>query len=317
MSPRAFASLLLLAACTVLAMPAAAQGERFSFAALGDVPYFAHEEAMLGGILEGFADEGLAFAVHVGDVKSGASSCADDVLLARRELLDRAAVPLVFTPGDNEWTDCHRPVAGAFDPAERLQRLRELFFAGNASLGRRRITLERQSDDPRFGEYRENVRWTFGEVVFVTLNIPGSNNNLGRTAAMDREHAARMDAVFEWLDEAVKLAERATARGIVIFFQGDPRFGRVRKEPDGYARLRAVLRTHARWLGKPLLVVHGDGHRFRVDRPLADDDGTRLPGFTRVEVFGSPVVNWVRIDVDPASPELFTIAPGQAPAVAP
>jgi hypothetical protein len=97
------------------------------------------------------------------------------------------------------------------DPVERLNRLRATYFAGDTSLGNRSLRLARQSDDARFRAYRENVRWLVGGIVFVALNIPGSNNNLGRNAAMDAEHAQRMRANFEWLDAAVKRAEALTS----------------------------------------------------------------------------------------------------------
>jgi hypothetical protein len=301
-----------LAAAALAAFALAARGaERFSFAAFGDAPYFAFEEPAVVRLIESFAAARVAFAVHVGDIKAGSARCSDELFEQRLRMFDAAPVPFVFTPGDNEWVDCRRAAAGGYDPLERLEKLRALFHAGTASLGRRTIPLERQSEDPRFRAHRENVRWTFGGVVFVTLNIPGSNNNLGRDAAMDAEHAARMAANFEWLDEAVRRAEAAHTRGLVVFTHADPRFGRGAARVDGFARLREVLRAHAEWLARPMLLVHGDGHRYRVDRPLRDRaTGRPLERFTRVEVFGTPEVNWVRIDVDPANPRLFSIAPG-------
>ena len=35
---------------------------------------------------------------------------------------------VVLTPGDNEWTDCHRVAAGEYQPLERLAKLREVFY---------------------------------------------------------------------------------------------------------------------------------------------------------------------------------------------
>jgi hypothetical protein len=301
-----------LAAAALAAFALAAHGaERFSFAAFDDTPYFAFEEPAVVRLIESFADAHVAFAVHVGDFKSGSAQCSDELFEQRLRMLDASPVPLVFTPGDNEWVDCRRATAGGYDPLERLEKLRELFHAGAVSLGRRTMPLARQSADPRFRTYRENVRWTYGGVVFIALNIPGSNNNLGRTPAMDAEHAARMAANFEWLDEAVRRAEAPEMRGLVVFTHADPRFGRGPPRVDGFARYREALRAHAEWLAKPLLLVHGDGHRYRVDRPLRDRaTGRPLAHFTRLEVFGAPEVNWVRIDVDPANPRLFAVSPG-------
>ena len=307
----------IAAALLAAAAACAAHGaERFSFAAFGDTPYFLHEELSVPGLLASLGPAGIAFAVHVGDLKLGSTPCTDELLAGRKALLDAAPVPLVYTPGDNDWTDCHREAAGRFDPLERLGVLRRLFHGGESSLGRRTIRLERQSASARFAAYRENVRWTYGDVVFVTLNVPGSNN--GRTAGADPRHEERMTANFEWLDDAVKRAEAPGAKGLAVFAHADPRFGRPARGTDAYAAYREVLRRHAAWLRKPMLLVHGDGHRYRVDQPLADRaTGAPIANFTRVEVFGSPAVNWVRIDVDPASPQLFAIKPGIEPPPSP
>lgn len=303
---------LAAVALAVVTLPSAG-AERFSFAAFGDTPYFAHEERAVAQLLDGLRDANVAFVVHVGDFKLGAAPCADDVFADRKRMFDASPVPLVFVPGDNEWVDCRSALAGGHDPLERLARLRQLLHAGDASLGRRTLWLARQSADPRFRAYRENARWIVGGVVFVTLNVPGSNNNLGVGQALDAEHAARMAANFEWLDEAVRRAEAPDMRGLVVFAHADPRFRGAAPRVDGYARYREVLRTHAAWLRKPMLLVHGDGHRYRVDQPLRDRaSGQRLANFTRVEVFGAPEVGWVRVEVDPRNPQLFAISPGMA-----
>lgn len=301
-----------LAAIALAAFACAGQGaERFSFAAFGDTPYFGFEEPAVERLIAGLADANVAFVVHVGDFKLGAAACSDEVFGERRRLFEASPVPFVYVPGDNEWTDCRSALAGGHDPLERLDRLRALFHAGDVSLGRRTIRLARQSADPRFAAYRENVRWRHGGVLFVTLNVPGSNNNLRRDGATDAEHAARMAANLDWLADAVRRAAAADVRGLVVFAHADPSFERPPRRLDGYARFREALQTHAARLGKPLLLVHGDGHRYRVDQPLRDrTTGRRLANFTRVEVFGAPEVGWVRIDVDPANPRLFTISPG-------
>ena len=300
------------AALVLAALAAAAAGaERFSFAAFGDAPYFAFDEPAVVRLIDSLADARVAFVVHVGDFKAAAVPCSDELFEERRRMFDASPVPFVFVPGDNEWTDCHRAMAGRYDPIERLAKLRDLFYPDDASLGRQKIRLARQSATARFGAYRENARWLMGGIVFVTLNIPGSNNNLDRNAAMDAEHAARMAANFDWLDAAVRRAAAADIRGLVVFAHADPSFGGRSARVDGYARFRAALQAHVTALQKPLLLVHGDGHRYRIDQPLRDRaTGARLETFTRVEVFGAPEVDWVRIDVDPANPRLFSIGRG-------
>ncbi|MCZ7564569.1 MAG: hypothetical protein M5U08_12970 [Burkholderiales bacterium] len=306
----ALAALLALGAAGRLAAQ-----ERFSFALTGDAPYFDLEVPAVAAMLAEIDAAPVAFVVHLGDLKRASAPCTDELFEARRALLDRSAHPLVFVPGDNEWTDCHRT---ASDPLERLAALRRIFHAGDESLGRRRIALERQSVDPRFAGFREHVRWIRGGVVFVALNVPGSNNDLGRSPVAGAEHRQRMAAVFDWLDEAVRLAEARRLAGVAIMLHGDPRFDRDgnhrARRPDGYLALRNVLRAHAGWFKRPMLIAHGDSHAFVLDRPLVDPQrGVRFDNVTRVQVPGSPIVEWVRVDVDPADPALFRVQPPAAP----
>jgi hypothetical protein len=303
---------LLAAVLAAAASAAFAQGVPFSFAVFGDTPYNALELALVPHVLRAADQAGVAFVVHVGDLKAASEPCSDQLLRERLALLDASPRPVVFVPGDNEWTDCQRQSAGGYDPGERLDRLRQLFYPDDESLGRTRMRLVRQSDrDPRFRPYRENVRWRAGNIVFATLNLPGSNNNLGRSAAMDSEHAARMTANFAWLAEAVALAREPAMRGLVLFSHADPRFDRSVDGADGYTGWRNALRAHLSAFDKPVLYVHGDGHRYRVDQPLRNLlTLDRVATFTRVEVFGSPTVGWVRVTVDPDAAWPFTVAPG-------
>jgi hypothetical protein len=245
--------------------------EGLAFALLGDVPYSQPQANLLEGVIDEMNRERLAFVVHVGDITSGTGPCGDEWLEARRRQFERIAAPFVLLAGDNEWTDCHRT---GFDPLERLGKWRSLFCVPLPAL-----RLERQPGRC------EHVRWSAGGALFVGLNVPGSNNNLGRTPEMDAEHQARMRDVFAWLDEAER---RATdQRALVVLMQANPDFEqRERRRADGYAALRARLREIAARFGKPLLLVHGDTHYFRDDAPV--------PGLRRVEVWGSPYVRWVR-----------------------
>jgi hypothetical protein len=297
----------------------------FAFGVFGDTPYHPLEVPAVSQMLRDMDRAGMAFVVNIGDLKRSSEPCSNDVLRERYALLDASPRPLVFTPGDNEWVDCHGQAAGEYDPRERLDALRALFFPGDESLGRARLRLVRQSDDPRFRPYRENARWIAGGVVFATFNVPGSNNNLGqgsprddaaarRMSARFAEHAERMTANFAWLAAAVRLAREPAIRGLALFAHGDPLFGSPAGGGDGYEAWRQALRLHAAALGKPMLLVHGDGHRYRVDQPLTDPvTFDRLTNFTRVEVFGSPTVNWVRVDVTPESGRVFAVSPGQTP----
>jgi predicted phosphodiesterase len=300
---------LLLAACTAHIPPAlpSAFHPPLAFALIGDTPYNESEAAILDRVIDEMNREELAFVIHVGDITSGLGPCGDEWLQARKRQFERSRHPFVIVPGDNEWVDCHR---SGMDPMERLAKFRELFESGGSSLGQRKIALERQSG--RYAEYREHLRWIAGNVLFVGLNVQGSNNNLGRTAAMDAEHRARMAAVFDWMQDSLRLARERDLAGMVIFAQADPDFElrTRRKSGDGFAAFREALRDLALRFGKPVLFVNGDTHLYKLDKPIADaSSGKPIENFTRVIVFGSPQTRWIRAGIDASTPQLFEVSP--------
>ena len=161
-----------------------------------------------------------------------------------------------------------------------------------------------------------NTRWVYGDVVFVGLNVPGSNNNLGRTPQMDAEYARRGAANAAWLEEGFDLAKKNGHAAVFIAIQGDPYFeNAIRRTPnaaDGFAQFRQELLAHTLAYGNPVILIHGDTHRHRVDHPLVDP-ATQKPveRFTRIESFGSPFMDWIRVSVDPADPEMLAIKTGR------
>lgn len=275
----------------------------FTFAALGDTPYSRFEEALFPGLLAGISDEDLAFVVHVGDFKSAQARCSDELFRQRREWFDRVRHPFIFVPGDNEWADCHGFQAGGYDPLERLAKLRELFSGGEESLGRRRIRLVRQSPD-----YQEHARWRHEEALFVTLNVPGGANN---ARLMPEEFRSRSAAVARWLEQSFNFARGERLLAVVIFMQANP-WASPSNRYFGYRDLLAALARETLGFDGEVLLVHGDTHRYRVDAPLRDPaTGVPVANFTRVEVFGSPGMNWVRIRVAAEAGRVsFEVTPG-------
>jgi hypothetical protein len=232
------------------------------FGVLGDAPYSEGEIPRLDAVIGRMNAEKLAFVVHVGDIGSStpAQACGDAWLAARKAQLARIRHPFVLIPGDNEWSNCRRPI-------ERLERWRA-FFCHSETIPR----LSRQG-----GAYCEHVRWEAGGWLFVALNVPGHDNNMQHP-----EHAPRMRAVFAWLDEAGALA--ANAKGLVVLMQANPFFTVPR---DGFAPLRKRLEALASRYPRRIILIHGDTHLSRDDEPL--------PGMRRIEVWGSPFVDWTRI----------------------
>ena len=181
-------SLFLSGSIAAQSQAPAAQELGITFALIGDLGYRPSEEPLLQNVLDDLNKTSLAFIVHVGDLSSPSFACTNELLARRLAQFRTSAHPLVFTPGDNDWTDCHegQRIKGT-DPLERLANIRVMFFAGEQSLGRRTMPLVRQSQtsDPIYAKYRENVRWDSGGVTFVTLHIPGTTTVLGaRPTAM-------------------------------------------------------------------------------------------------------------------------------------
>lgn len=309
----ALALAALLAAAALLASPVpasqSASGAAFAFGLIGDLGYRPEDEAGFRAVLDALDAAPLTFVIHVGDLWGGDGPCTDERYSERLALFAASAHPLIYTPGDNEWTDCHRPAAGGFDPLERLALLRRRFFADATSLGQQRLPLLRQSAAPDSAPYPENARWTYGDVTFLTVHVVGSNNNRGRTPEADAEYAARNAANLAWLRAGFAEARRQGSRGLLVAMQANP-FVEAPGVPSGFADFLAVLTEETLAFDRPVVLVHGDTHYFRIDKPL------RVPGterqiaqFTRVETFGDWNQHWVLGAVDYSDPGLFSFRP--------
>lgn len=312
----------LFAVLLAAALPAFAAAARFQIGLVGDAPYTAAEEARFRKAIEAMNAEELAFVVHVGDLHGQADGktpnpCTAEVLAGRKAMLEASRHPLIFTPGDNDWTDCHGGTP-AVDPSARLAALRGAFHAEQRTLGKSTFPVRRQSE-----KYPENASWSRDGVLFITLHMVGSNNNLGRTPEADAEHAERNAANMAWMKLAFEQAGREKHRAVVIFTQANPFFedrwpasrrpaSRTQEaiKASGFRAFLAALELEVQFFELPVLFVHGDTHYFRVDKPLYDTAAGRiLQNFTRVESFGSPYVHWVRIVVDTSKPGIFEFKP--------
>lgn len=294
------ATVLCLGGGLLLAAPAHAESWRF--AVIGDTPYSDYERRELPRLLDDIAAENVELIVHAGDIKNARARCDDELYRDRRALFDESAVPLVYVPGDNEWTDCRQLLAGHFEPLERLQKLREIFFAAPRSLGKRTLAVERQV------AYPEHQRWRLGPVLFVTLNVPGPDNHWGMGRAPRAEFLTRNPRLLDWLREGFAIARNEELAGMVIVMQANPGFKQymIGLGHPGFSELLATLTRETSAFRGQVLLVHGDTHWQRIDHPLYDP-GTHRPiaNFTRLESFGYPFLGWVKVLVDSGLPTLF------------
>ena len=321
----------------------------------GDVPYSDIQEIGVVNLIKDMNNQRLAFTVHDGDLKQGNGlPVCDNALYAKAlDYFNSLKAPAMFTPGDNDWTDCDRPGNGGFDSLERLSYERAFLFADDHSFGQHTLRQHVQGDalclggsnaSPIYEGCVENRRWTVGGVMYATLNIQGSCNNLCGVGFNVTEYAARNAANIAWMEATFEEATRRHSVAIMFISQGDPGFSLFEfdaplRDPatlaqtsgpsstpaaasfDGFRDFLVALRAKVIAFRKPVTYVHGDSHYFRIDKPLMDPSGlVRLQNFTRVETFGDHAeganndVQWVKVLVDPDTAEVFAYQPQIVPA---
>jgi hypothetical protein len=303
----------------------------------GDLPY-SPEQATVGipNLIADMNSQRLAFTAHDGDLKAGSGSpCNDALYTTALGYFNALEAPAVFTPGDNDWTDCDRDSNGGFNSLERLDHERAVLFGTRYSLGKHRMRQEVQEEKLYLGfggvgkvACVENRRWVVGRVTYATLNIQGSCNNLCDTAPDPAEYAARKEADIKWMQETFAAATKGHAAAVMFISQANPGWdlsdstraplrdpktlAETDGQPDGFQEFLVALREEVIAFREPVAYVHGDSHYFRVDRPFLDAQGRRLENFTRVETFGDNQANgtndvqWLKVIVDPHSREVFS-----------
>jgi len=291
-----------------------------TIAVIGDIPY---GDALIAefpaDIAQINADPDVRRVIHLGDIKDGSSRCDDTYFSARLADFERFSDPLVYTPGDNEWTDCHRANNGGYLPTERLTRIRELFFAhpGETLGGSAHVRVQSRA-------FPENVMWAAARVQFGVVHVVGSNDDQApwfgdrtdavtgaaqpetpaETALRAREYVPREAATLAWIDRIFDAAERRGAAGVVLGMQADMWDGGPENQ-TAFVPIKAVLADRAARFGKPVLLLEGDSHLLKVDTPAG------MPAnLTRVVVQGSTNIphEWLRLTIDPGSPGVFSCA---------
>jgi hypothetical protein len=318
-----FPVLASTAACAAVLFATASAAAEFRFVALGDMPYGDPAEVYppFEALIAEVNSRAPAFVIHIGDTKSGSTPCSDRMLDEQHAYLNSFAAPVLYTPGDNEWTDCYREAAGGFDPLERLAYIRSTYFADPAlSLGQRPVAVDSQAlaMADSFAGYPENVRYVHEGVHVITAHVVGSNNNFEpRSPDAVAEFMARDAANVAWLDDSFAAAQAAGAPAVVVAIQADMfefdfnEFGdETWLRHSGFASFGPALVRNAVAFGKPVLLVFGDSHVFRVLRPFPQT----APNVTALEVFGEADMHAVEVTVDTEDAAVFGYRPLLNPA---
>jgi len=170
----------LICAALLTSTIATAQAAEFKFVALGDKPYGKAEEVnpLYETLIETINARAPKLVLHVGDIKSGSTLCDDEMLDTQLGYLNSFESAVLYAPGDNEWTDCHREKAGGFDPLERLAYIRKTYFADpSMSLGKKPIAVQSQAIAV---EFDKPVLLVYGDshIFRVTRPFPKTAPNI-------------------------------------------------------------------------------------------------------------------------------------------
>jgi hypothetical protein len=296
-----------IAAALAIAGARAAAGTNpntVTLAVFGDSPYldpsfppgseFAKTPAFINTIN---ADSTVQEVVHVGDIHSGSEPCTVAYDQSIYNLWTEFQKPLIYTPGDNEWSDCTKvkeEPGSDFDnvvthpdmPLDMLAVIRAIFFANpGRTLGQSPMQVASQGTayDPAFAtdaQYVENVMWEQSKTVFVTLNLPGgSNNDIDPWYAKTHpapwnpdqpiEMAQRTGADIRWLNKAFAMAKADNAHSVVIIGQSDMwDTADAPSHQTNYEPIVAAMASNTLDYGKPVMYFNGDSHVYRSDNPL-------------------------------------------------
>jgi hypothetical protein len=261
-----FALITTLGACSVTSQHAMREeAAAFSVAVMGDVPYGTSPTDTKQLVLHPQfissinSDAEISLVAHIGDIHSGKQYCTEEFNKTVFSHWTALSKPLVYTPGDNEWMDCHKAKegGGSFNkttgkidyvldakgnyadyakgnPVDNLALVRSMFFPkAGQTLGRPMAVTSQATDFnaafPADKNFIENVRWEKSGVLFVTINIPGGSNNGADpwygTPAMSEEQqkeiAERTGATLRWIDSAFNYATTKGSVAMVILTQAD------------------------------------------------------------------------------------------------
>ncbi|MDT4984978.1 MAG: hypothetical protein QOF95_2468 [Pseudonocardiales bacterium] len=298
--------------------------DAFTFAVIGDIPYgdpqianFPHVIAQIN------ADPKVTFVDHLGDIKSGSSLCSDAYFAQIKSDFDQFRDPLVYTVGDNEWTDCHRANNGGYKALERLSAIRTLFFPRPGyTLGQHSVPVTSQATSG----FPENVRYTRADVSFAAVHIVGSNNSLapwtGNTTPTPEQTVEVLDrtaSVIQTIRDAFASAKAHHNRSVVLLTQADmfdPTVGTPSfADYFAFAPIVKAIAQESASFRAPVYLFNGDSHVYNSDKPLGTGSswlsfyGVNSPvnNLSRITIDGSTGVdNYVRVTVDPHSTQVLT-----------
>jgi len=228
--------MLVVHALLILFTSTVAADDLAVFYAMGDTPYAPEDHALLVAQLHNMPSDAL-FAVHLGDIKTGASKCEEVVYYRAAEYLRTSRLPLFIVPGDNEWNDCSNP-----DEAWKFWTRYLMDFDRHWPNG---LAVDRHAErDDLFAFFHRGV-------LFVGVNVVGGKVH------DSVEWAQRHALCAAWIEAQVNRYQSEIQR-LVILGHATPRG----KHADFFDELERI----AVGLNRPVLYIHGDGHTWERER---------------------------------------------------
>ena len=216
------------------------------FSAMGDVPYSPEEYVSLPRQVSEIPGDSV-FVIHLGDIKTGKQLCTETIYQDVSGILAKSKPPLFIIPGDNEWNDCANPDDGWALWRKYFNRFEERW--------KHNIAVDRQK------KRDENFAFVQSKVLFLGVNIVGGR--VHDTAEWTRRHAENLEWTRENFDR-----HRDSIESVVIFGHALP----TKVHDDYFDALNEIATKFA----KPILYLHGDGHRWIRDRPFAAKNILRI-----------------------------------------
>jgi len=246
---------------------------------LADTPYSDKEKQMLqgpNGLLYRLINEtNPTVVMHLGDFKSGGKSCTDDLLREHKALLAQIYPgKIIYTPGDNDWTDCDRStLLYSFNELERLDFLIKLMFKTPPLLTNDLPSIMTQHSQI------ENKLWINDRLAISTLHIVGTSNGRANIDKSKQDDAikkvdARDKINLTWLKKIEDKSKDFDA--LIIGFQADIYQQSVVDSGscdnssltacDAFSLYRQAFKDLAKRINKPILISHGDTGEFCFEK---------------------------------------------------
>lgn len=267
--------LLILVACCLgpfgRADGASDPDVRVTFYAMGDVPYAPGEDVLLPEQIENLPGDS-EFVIHVGDIKRGLPLCTEGVYQKVAGMLGKSASPVFIIPGDNEWNDCVNPA--------QAWKYWDQYFMKFDERWPHRLSVSRQKIR------EENFAFVKGGVLIVGLNIVGGKVH------DEQEWKLRHAGDLDWVESNLQRFGSEIS-SLVMFGHAKP----AKVHNDFFDPFSKVAED----FGKPVLYLHGDGHKWIHDRPF------KAKNILRVEVDQGGIAPPVKVIVTdhPAMPFEF------------